>query len=349
MSRHFLAAALLVALPLTAQVPLTVSVAPGAPAYDFYGHGPYRNAVPRPESLLGYAIGSRQTMYHQQRAVLDAMVAAAGDRARTEVTGTTPEGKVMRLVIISSPANLARLDAIRADLAALADPRTTDRAAADAIIARTPAVVFLSHSIHGNEPAGFEAAMMTTYSLLASEAPEIRTLLDSTVVIINPSQNPDGHERFAAWSNSVALGLPEAAALERSEPWAIQGRYNHYRFDMNRDLLALSQPETRATAAALVRWHPQVFVDLHSTTDQYFFPPAAAPVNANLPEASVRWLERFGQGNAQAFDGYGWQYYVRDVFDLFYPGYWDTWPSLQGATGMTFESDGGPAADAPQG
>ncbi len=342
MSRHLLAACLLLTAPLAAQVPLTVSVAPGTPAYDFHDHGPYRAAVPRPESLLGYPIGTRQTMYHQQQAVLDAMIAAAGDRARTEVTGTTPEGKVMRLVIISSPANLARLDAIRGDLAALADPRTTDRAAADAIIARTPAVVILSHSIHGNEPAGFEAAMMTTYTLLASESPAIRTMLDSTVVIINPSQNPDGHERFAAWSNSVAMGRAESEALEGREPWAIQGRFNHYRFDMNRDLLALSQPETRATAAAVVRWHPQVFVDLHSTTAQYFFPPSAAPVNANLPTASIDWLERFGQGNARAFDSHGWQYFVRDVFDLYYPGYWDTWPSLQGATGMTFESDGGP-------
>ena len=82
----------LIAAPLAAQVPLTVRVAPGAPAYDFYGSGPYRSAVPRPDSLLGHAIGTRHTMYHQQQAVLAAMVAAAPDRARFEVTGTTGEG-----------------------------------------------------------------------------------------------------------------------------------------------------------------------------------------------------------------------------------------------------------------
>ena len=342
MTRFLLPAVLLVAAPLAAQVPLTVRVAPGAPAYDFYGHGPYRPAVPRPDTLLGHAVGTRHTMYHQQQAVLDAMIAAAPDRVRTEVTGTTHEGKVMRVLVISSPANLARLDGIRADLAALADPRTNDRAAADAIIARTPAVAFLSHSIHGNEPAGFEAAMLTAYTLLASESPLVRRLLDSLVVVINPSQNPDGHERFAGWYNSVGLALDEPAALEGSEPWAIQGRFNHRRHDMNRDLLAFSQPETRATAAAVLRWRPQVFVDLHSTTSQYFFPPAAAPINANLPASTSAWLERVGRGNAAAFDRHGWQYYVRDVFDLFYPGYWDTWPSLVGAIGMTFESDGGP-------
>ncbi len=342
MTRFLLPAVLLVAAPLAAQVPLTVRVAPGAPAYDFYGHGPYRPAVPRPDTLLGHAVGTRHTMYHQQQAVLDAMIAAAPDRVRTEVTGTTHEGKVMRVLVISSPANLARLDGIRADLAALADPRTNDRAAADAIIARTPAVAFLSHSIHGNEPAGFEAAMLPAYTLLASESPLVRRLLDSLVVVINPSQNPDGHERFAGWYNSVGLALDEPAALEGSEPWAIQGRFNHRRHDMNRDLLAFSQPETRATAAAVLRWRPQVFVDLHSTTSQYFFPPAAAPINANLPASTSAWLERVGRGNAAAFDRHGWQYYVRDVFDLFYPGYWDTWPSLVGAIGMTFESDGGP-------
>ncbi|MCA9764004.1 MAG: hypothetical protein KC544_12860 [Gemmatimonadetes bacterium] len=339
---RLLSLAVLIPAALVSQVPLTVTVAPGAPGYDFYGEGPYRPAVPRPDSLLGHAIGTRHTMYHQQQAVLDAMVRAAPDRARFEVTGTTAEGKVMRLLIISSPANLSRLDGIRTDLAALADPRRSDATRAAAIIAGTPAVAILSHSIHGNEPAGFEAAMVTAYTLLASESPRITALLDSVVVILNPSQNPDGHERFAAWSNSVALALDEPSSLEQSEPWAIQGRFNHYRFDMNRDLIALTQAETRATAAAVLRWHPQLFVDLHSTTAQYFFAPAAAPINANLPAASVEWLERFGRGNGAAFDRYGWQYYVRDVFDLFYPGYWDSWPSLQGATGMTFETDGGP-------
>ncbi len=333
---------LLLAPAVAAQVPLTVRVAPGAPAYDFYGYGPYRAAVPRPDSLLGFAIGTRHTMYHQQQAVLDAMAAAAPDRVRFEVTGHSGEGKQMRLLLISSPANLARLDAIRADLAALTDARSTDAAAAAAIVARTPAVAMLSHSIHGNEPAGFEAAMITSYTLLASESPAITKLLDSLVIVINPSQNPDGHERFAAWSNSVSMALDEPVALEQSEPWSIQGRFNRTRFDMNRDLLAFSQPETRATAAAVLRWRPQLFIDLHSTTPQYFFPPAAAPINGNFPASTIDWLERLGRGNARAFDQYGWQYYVRDVFDLFYPGYWDSWPSLLGAIGMTFETDGGP-------
>lgn len=310
--------------------------------WSFYGYGPYRPAVPRPDSLLGHELGSRHTMYWEQQRALDAMIAAAPDRVRTEISGVTAEGKPMRLLIISSPANIARLDQIRADVAALADPRKTSRAEAATLAARTPAIAMFSHSIHGNEPAGFESSMMTAYTLLASESPQIRTILDSTVVILNPSQNPDGHERFAAWSNSVALASDEPSAFERGEPWSIQGRFNHYRFDMNRDLVAISQAESRATAGAVLRWHPQVFADLHSTTSQYFFPPAALPVNQNLPATTVKWLETFGKGNGAAFDAFSWPYFVRHEFDLFYAGYWDSWPSLNGATGMTFETDGGP-------
>ncbi|HET7040571.1 MAG TPA: M14 family zinc carboxypeptidase, partial [Gemmatimonadales bacterium] len=203
-----------------------------AQGYDWYQRGPYNAAVPRPDSLLGHPLGSRHTMYWEQQGVLDRMIAARPERVRTEVIGTTAEGKVMRLLIISAPENIARLDAIRADLDSLADPRRTTAAGARAIAARTPAVVLLTHSIHGNEPAGFEAAMMTAYQLLASDNAEVTGILKNVVVLINPSQNPDGHERFAAWSNSVAVGSTEDVALESREPWTIQGRTNHYRFDM---------------------------------------------------------------------------------------------------------------------
>ncbi|HTK55359.1 MAG TPA: M14 family zinc carboxypeptidase [Gemmatimonadales bacterium] len=313
-----------------------------AQAFDWYRYAPYNAAVPRPDSLLGHPLGTRHTMYWEQQGVLDRLIAAAPDRVRTEVIGTTAEGKVMRLLIISSPENIRRLDAIKADLDKLADPRITSAADARAIAARTPAVVLLTHSIHGDEPAGFESAMMTAYQLLASNSAEVQAILKDVIVLINPSQNPDGHERFSAWSNSVAVGSDEGAALESRQPWSISGRFNHYRFDMNRDVLAMSQAETRALAGVVLRWHPQVSADLHSTTSQYFFPPAASPINGNLPATTPKWLERIGRGNAGAFDRYGWSYYVRDVFDLYYAGYWDSWPSLNGAIGMTFETDGGP-------
>lgn len=310
--------------------------------FDFYSRGPYRPNVPRPDSLLGYQLGSQHTMYHQQQQVLDRLIAANPDRVRTEVIGRTAEGKVMRLLIISSPKNIGRLDEIRANLDRLADPRRTSAAEAASLADATPVTVLLTHSVHGNEPAGFETAMATTYQLLASDEPATLAMLEHAVVLINPSQNPDGHERFAAWSNSVAVASDDPMAMEQSEPWSIRGRFNHYRFDMNRDMLAQSQNESKALASVYLRWRPQVIADLHSTTEQYFFPPVSQAHNPNLPAATFRWFERFGRNNGDAFDRFGWQYFVSDVFDFFYPGYIDIWPSMRGGIGMTFETDGGP-------
>src|SRR5256886_12621665 len=111
---------------------------------------------------------------------------------------------------------------------------------------------------------------------------------------------------------------------------------------MNRALLAKSQREVRAMMAGVMRWRPQVFVDHHSPTATFFFPPVAQAVNMNLPPQTTKWFETYGRGNAAAFDRYGWQYFVRGVFDFFYVGYWDEWATFQGATGMTYETDGGP-------
>ena len=321
---------------------LIILAAPGGAQepFDFYARGPYRPAVPRPEAITGYAAGEQQTMYAVMQHYLDTLVATASDRLRIETWGRTAEYRPIRALIISDPANLAKLDQIRTGLAELADPRKTSAARA-AEIARGPAVALFQYSVHGDEPAGFEAAMQVAYQLAASDEPQTLELLKSLVIVLNPSANPDGHERFAAWYNSVAVGADHPWAFEQGEPWSITGRYNHFRFDMNRDLVAQSQPEVRAMMDGILRWHPQVFVDHHSTTSAYFFPPVAQAINQNLPPQTTKWFETYGRGNAAAFDRYGWQYYVRGVFDFFYVGYWDEWATFQGATGMTYETDGG--------
>ena len=322
---------LLLAAPLAAQDP-----------FDFYARGPYRPAVPRPEAITGYNAGDQHTMYAVMQRYLDTLVATAGDRVRIETWGRTTEYRPIRALIISDPANLAKLDQIRAGLAELADPRKTSAARAGAIAAAQPAVALFQYSVHGDEPAGFEAAMQVAYQMAASEEPQTLEILKSVVLVLNPSANPDGHERFAAWYNSVAVGADHPWAFEQIEPWSITGRYSHYRYDMNRDLLAQSQPEVRAMMDGVMRWRPQVFVDHHSTTPTYFFPPVAQAVNMNLPAQTTKWFDTYGRGNAAAFDKYGWQYFVRGVFDFFYIGYWDEWATFQGATGMTYETDGGP-------
>jgi hypothetical protein len=313
-----------------------------AQAFDFYARGPYRPSVPRPEQITGYQAGEQHTMYGVLQRYLDTLLATAPDRVRAETWGTTVEHRPYRVLIISDPANLARTEEIRSAIAELIDPRKTSLARATAIATREPVIALFQYSVHGNEPAGFEAAMQVAYQMLAGEDSATQRILKNVVLVLNPSANPDGHERFAAWYNSVAVGADHPFAFEQSEPWSITGRYNHFRFDMNRDLVAQSQPEARIMMEGILRWHPQVFVDHHSTTQNYFFPPVAQAVNQNLPAQTTRWFDTFGRGNAAAFDRHGWQYFVRGVFDFFYVGYWDEWTTFQGATGMTYETDGGP-------
>jgi hypothetical protein len=311
--------------------------------FDFYSRGPYSQAVPRPSSITGYEPGQFQTPHGQIVRVIEKIAAAAPSRVRVIENGDTWEHRKMYLVVVSAPENLARLDEIKANIARLADPRQVRSDAEVEQIARsTPAVVWLNYGIHGNESASYETVQQVLYQLAASDEPRTLEILRNVVVVINPMQNPDGHERFAVWENSVAIGNPETFSLEHREPYQIYGRGNHYRFDMNRDMLTLTQPETLATLRGVREWRPQVFVDHHGQVASYFFPPAAEPINKNLPlEKTKFWYDKFGRGNAAAFDRYGWNYYVRHVFDIYYAGYMDSWSSLQGATGMTYETDGG--------
>lgn len=346
MRRLLLAAALLAAAaPLPAQLPYANrqkdAVGRDDRTFSFYDRGPYKAGIPRPDALLGYEIGALNTQFADQQRVLLAIADAAKDRVRVEEIGSSVERRPMRLYIVSHPDNIARLDAIRADLDALSDPRGKTQAQLDQLAARTPAVVMINESVHGNESPGFETAMHTLYQLAASDEPATVNALRNVIVVLNPSSNPDGHERFAVWYNSVHVGAPEPWAAEHREPWTINGRSNHYRFNMNRDVAASTQREVQALVRAMLRWHPMVAVDQHGQTTNYFFPPAARPVNANIGPQSEKWLDRIGRGNAAAFDKYGWMYFVRDQFDLGGPFYYDSWPSLTGATGMTYETDGG--------
>ena len=310
-------------------------------AFSFYDRGPYRSGVPRPEQLLGYEIGAMNTQFASQEHVLLAIADAAKDRVRVEEIGSSYERRTMRLYLVSSPENIARLDEIRRDLDRLGDPRGASQGDLSAIAARTPAVVMINESVHGNESPGFETAMQTLYQLAASDEPATVNALKNVIVVLNPSTNPDGHERFSVWYNSIFVASPEPFAIEHNEPWSIQGRYNHYRFDMNRDVMTTTQREAQALVRAMIRWHPMVAIDQHGQTTNYFFPPTAPQLNPILGKEFQRWMEIYGKANADAFDKRGWMYYSRDVFDFFGPFYWDTWPSLAGGIGMTYETDGG--------
>ncbi|HEX8422583.1 MAG TPA: M14 family zinc carboxypeptidase, partial [Pyrinomonadaceae bacterium] len=325
-----------------------LSLATGAQAqrddsrFDFYARGPYRESVPRPQVTTRFDVGDFHTNYATMERVIERIAAAAPDRVRITDIGETNEHRSMHLVVISAPENLQRLDEIKANIARLADPRTTSPQEAARIAREMPIISFMSYTIHGNESASFEAMMQVVYQLAASNEPATLDILKNSVVLVNVCSNPDGHERFVTWYNSFGMGNADPLAGEHREPWSIWGRANHYRFDLNRDNLAATQIETRNLQRAYLDWNPQIFVDHHGQPSQYFFPPAALPVNPNLPPAqTARWLSEFGRANAAQFDARNWDYYVRDVFDLFGPFFWDSWPALNGATGMTYETDGG--------
>ncbi len=312
------------------------------PKFDFYTRGPYRTNVPTPQTLLRYDVGDHHTTYAQMEKVIEEIAKAASDRVRIFDIGTTNEHRMQHVVAISAPENISRLDEIKAGTARLTDPRKTSKADAEQIARINPATAWMAYTIHGNESASFEALMQVIYQLAASNEPATLDILKNTVVLIVTGENPDGHERFATWYNSVAMGSPDRLAIEHREPWAIWGRVNHYRFNLNRDTLAMTQKETRNMQKAYAEWNPQLAVDHHGQPSQYFFPPTSLPHNPNLPqEFFTKWEAIYGKANAAAFDKNNWDYYVRDVFDAFYPGYWDMYPSLNGAIGMTYETDGG--------
>lgn len=318
-------------------LPATVT----AQAFEFSARPPYRSEVPRPAALLGYEPGAFHTDYAGMERVVDAIARAAPGRVRVFTYGASEERRALRVVAVTHPDNAARLDQIRVAIGELTDPRRTTPARAREIASREPVIVWLNYANDGDESAAFEAALQVLWHFAASEDSITLATLRNAVVLINPAHNPESHERFVAWYNAFGTGVAERAALEHDAPWGMESNNNHYQIDLNRDALALTQRETRALVAEFRRWNPQVFVDHHGQLDRYFFAPVAIPVNPMLPPHTLTWLERFGRANGEAFDRHGWPYFVRDVFDLYYPGYWDSWPALNGATGMTYETDGG--------
>jgi hypothetical protein len=310
--------------------------------FEWLPGGTYEPNVSAPAKLLGYPLGTRFTEHHRLLEVVRSY-AQINDRAVLEKYGETEEHRPLYLAYISTPENLKALKQVRADLQTLIESRTLDKKGLDDILDRLPVVVWLSFNVHGNEPSSSEAALALIYQLVAGTDARTETIRKNAIVVVDPCVNPDGRERYVRWFNGI-VGVepdPMAASWEHDEPWP-GGRVNHYFFDLNRDWAFLTQVESRARIAAYLLTPPQVHVDFHEmgASSTYFFFPPEYPVNSNLPGDVVDWAKVFGSGNAAAFDKFGWAYYTRENFDLFYPGYGDSWPTFQGAVGMTYEQAG---------
>jgi hypothetical protein len=321
--------ALLCAAPILAEKPFTFW--PGA-AYD--------PRVPTLRQVLGYDLGDRITAPAGLIRYLNAL-AESSPRLKVFEYGQTWEGRKLVYAAVSSEANMKRLAEIRGAIHRLADPRQPSPEEARKLIAGLPVIVSLAYGVHGNEISSSDAALLTAYHLLAARNDEVAAqILQHAVLLVDPAQNPDGRARFLH-TFEQSLGLEpdlSPSAAEHNEPWP-GGRTNHYYFDLNRDWFAMTQPETRGRLKLFLEWYPLVSVDLHEmgTDSTYYFAPAADPYNPNLVREQRDGLAIFGRNNAKWFDRFGFDYFTREVYDAFYPGYGDSWPTYYGSIGMTYE------------
>lgn len=301
----------------------------------------YDPSIPSPERYLGRPLGSRHAEVAE---ILGYARRLADTSPRVDLVslGESVEGDPLVLLVITDPANRPLLDRRADALEVVIDPWAHDDDARAAALQDLLPATWIGCSVHGDEASGSDAGVMLAYHLAADESQATRDVLRDSVVLIEPCQNPDGRRRFLNHIRSFRRQVPgpdgEPQAMEHTQLWP-GGRRNHYMFDLNRDWAFLTQQESRARVAAFLRWRPQVMVDLHEMGREatYFFPPPTDPVNPNVPHELREWWDVFGRANAQAFDRRGYEYFVRESFDLFFPGYADSWTTLQGAVGMTYE------------
>ncbi len=308
---------------------------------NFWPGASYDPAIPTFRQVLGYDAGERISNHAAMLRYFEALERAAPERIKLHRYAVSWEGRQLIYAAIADPANLARLDSITKSTQRLVDARTTNAAEAEQIIDDLPVAVWMQYAVHGNEISTTDAAMFTAYHLLAAPDEAVnKTILANTVVFIDPLQNPDGLERFTS-RYYATVGMEHSAdrqSAEHNEPWP-RGRLNHYLFDMNRDWLAITQPESKGRIAALNKHKPQVVVDVHEMggDQSYYFSPAAQPFNPYMTESQIANMNAIGKNNARHFDKLGFDYFTREIFDAFYPGYGDSWPTFYGASASTYE------------
>lgn len=265
-------------------------------------------------------------------------VAANSPYAKLTQYGVTNEKRPLLLMAVSTPENLARLDEIRQNnvrRTGLIEGQPTNE---------NIAIVWLGFSIHGNEASGSEASPQVLYELVDPNNATTKEWLKNTIVLIDPSENPDGYSRYAEWYRRYANTSldPYPNAYEHLEPWP-GGRVNHYLFDLNRDWAWQTQVESQQRIKEYHKWMPHVVADIHEQgyNNPYYFAPAAEPFHQFIDPFQRDFQVEIGKNNAKYFDQNGWLYYTKERYDLLYPSYGDTYPTYNGAVGMTYEQGGG--------
>lgn len=305
----------------------------------FFPGATYDQNIPTPSAVLGFTVGTKPATHAQIESVVKAL-AAKSARCKLFEYGKTHEGRTLYYLVIASEANIRRLDALKADYAKLADPRKVSRAEADRLAATLPALAWMAYVIHGDEMSSSDAALAVAHHLAAATSADVKQLLENLVVVIDPLMNPDGRDRFLAMlaQNRTVQPSVDDQSLLHTGYWP-RGRVNHYLFDMNRDWVFATQPETRGRVRAINEWNPHYLVEGHEQGSQatFSFYPAREALNLNFPANILKWEELFGRDQAAAFDAHGWRYYNGEVYDNWYPGYSSSWAALRGTIDNLYE------------
>ena len=293
----------------------------------------YNPEIPTPESVIGHQVGEWH-ITHDKLVQYMQVLAEASDRIHLENRGETFEGRPLLLLTITSPENYSNIENIRTTHIASTENNSVN-------VENMPIVVYQGFSIHGNEASGSNAALLVAYYLAAAQSNEVKNLLNNTVVLFDPSYNPDGLQRFAYWANSNKSKHlnPDPNDREYDEIWP-GGRTNHYWFDMNRDWLPVQLPESRVRIESFHKWLPNILTDHHEmgTNSTFFFQPGIPSRTHPLtPKLNQELTKSIGNYHAKALDKIGSLYYTEENFDDFYYGKGSTFPDINGGIGILFE------------
>ena len=298
----------------------------------------YIDSVDHPNEFLDFDYATRVATPEQITSALKSW-ANQSDRLKVIEYARSHENRPLHAVFISSPENLKNLNSIKDKISQLADARITNDRKAKTLISELPAIAWMAYSIHGNETSGADAALGVIYHLIASKDDDILELLDDMVIIVDPVMNPDGRARFAKNLEQYRGTAPnyDDQSLIHTGDWPY-GRTNHYYYDLNRDWVYLTQPETQGRVALINEWKPQILVDAHEmgAQDTFMTGPAREPINKNVDYDLIKWGNVFAKDQGNEFDRRNWRFYTGEWHEDLYPGY-SFYVAFRGTLGILYE------------
>ena len=297
----------------------------------------YNRSIPKPEEIIGHQIGTSHTRTDQVVDYFEAL-ASRSNRIILNDHALTHEGRRLIHAIVTHPDNHENLEIIREGNLKLSDKPNS---MSDQDLNKMPLVAYLGFSIHGDEASGTEASLLLLYHLAAGSGKQIDDILKNTVLIIDPMFNPDGRDRFVNWVNGNRGRVPTSDTQDRehNQPWP-RGRTNHYLFDMNRDWLPVTQPESNGRIKLFHHWRPQFLLDAHemgSNSTFFFQPGISSRNNPNTPKGTIELANKLIPFHAKRLDSIQSMYYSQQSYDDFYYGKGSTFGDIHGSVGILFE------------